>query len=55
MIMIYLVIFAKYTGGGKSEFTVVCVENNTVIKTNNTRINSKFCVLTGVNLLLPHM
>lgn len=35
----------------KSSYTVVHMENNTLIS-NNTRINFVFCVLTIVNLLL---
>ena len=31
---------------------VVCRENNRIM--NNVRINSVFCILTTVNLLLPH-
>ena len=41
------------TGWGKRRFTVVHMENNTIIINNNTRTNSVFCVLTTVNLLLP--
>ena len=40
-------------GRAKGRFTVVCMENNTVI--NNIRINHVFCVLTAVNLCLPHL
>lgn len=42
-----------YTGLDKSRFIVVCVENDTLIN-NNIRINSKFLVLTTVNLVLPY-
>ena len=38
---------------GKRRFTVVCMENNIIINSNNKRINSVFHILTTVNLLLP--
>lgn len=38
----------------KVGFTVVGMENNTIIINNNNRINSVFYLLTAVNLLLPH-
>ena len=43
-----------HTVGGKvGLYLAVHMKNNTIIK-NNTRINSVFCILTTVNLLLPH-
>ena len=39
-------------GWGKSRFTVVCMENNTITN-NNARINSVFHIPTTANLLLP--
>ena len=42
-----------HTGLGRSRFTIVHMENNTIIN-NNTKINTVFHVLTTVNLLLPH-
>ena len=35
-------------------FTVVHMENDTIINKYNTRIKSVFRVLTTVNFLLPH-
>ena len=41
------------TGWGKVRFTVVYVENNTIIN-NNTRISPVFRTLTSRNLHVPH-
>ena len=41
-----------YTGWGKSRFTVVHIENNTIINNNNTRINS-VSYTHNYKLLLP--
>ena len=50
---IYAVLLVSYTGWGKRRFTVVCMENSTLLY-NNMKINSVFHVLTTVNRLLPH-
>ena len=42
----------KNTGRGKSRFTVVHMENNTIINKSYYK-NKLFCILTCVNLLLP--
>ena len=38
---------------GKNSFAVIPMENNIIINKNSTRINSVFCILTTINLLLP--
>ena len=49
---VYLKIIMHILQGEQSRFTVICMENNMIIN-NNTSINC-FCILTTVNLHMPH-